>query len=187
MGDFNFDGVEAASGISMTMPGTIGLFNIGKVEFGASKEKSTPFMKLTFECYKRRENDNKMVDESSSFNHAFYMSSEGALKRVQYLALVMFGQEFTGRLTEAQLTAAFLGKKVALKVSGQVGNNGKGYPDLSFAGFAKKIEECENLSFNSQEAADIRDALEAIKEARSSNSDKETEAAPSAGASKKPF
>lgn len=194
---FNFDEVEVPSGISMTMPGTIGLFNIGKVEFGNSKTNQTPFMKLTYNCKKRRENDGKLVDEQSSFNHSYYMTSTGtkggALQRVQYLAEVMFGQKFSGKLSEEALTQAFLGKDVALKVSGQTGNNGKGYPDLSFAGYAKKasdfLADPSILSFNSQEAADIKDALDAIKESRSSNADSEASGAgaPAPGSSKKPF
>lgn len=189
--EVNFDGVEAAVGISMTMPGTIGLFKIEKVEFGLSKEKQTPFMKLNFACQKVRQNDGTLVDEQSTFNHSFYMSP-AALKRVQYLAKVMFGQEFTGSLNEQQLTIAFEAKTVALKVTGQVSDKGKGYPDLSFAGYAKSasefIADTSILSFNAQESRDVADALEAISSSKASNADQESQASsPQPGAGKKPF
>lgn len=195
MESFSFDGVQAAEGISMTMPGTVGLFNIGKVEFGASKEKQTTYMKLTFQSKKVRNEQGQLIDEESSFNHSFYMTP-GALKRAQYLAKVMFDQEFTGTLTETQLTQAFLNKDVALKVSGQVSDKGKGYPELSFAGFAMKasefLQDPGKLTFNSTERSAVVEALQAIKDSRSSNADSEGASgaiAPAAvsGAAKKAF
>ncbi len=192
--EFNFEGVAAAEGYTMTQPGTIGLFLIEKIEFGESKTKKTPQMKLFFTCKMRVDEKGQLVDDNSTFNHPFYMGSDGALKRVQYLAKVIRGEEFTGRLTTAQLEATFLNKEIGLKVTGQVGDNGKGYPALSFAGFAKPAAEfkadCSILSFNSTEAAEIREALEAIASSRSTNADSEDSAgaaAPQSGSSKKPF
>lgn len=190
---FSFDGVEAASG-SMTMPGTVGVFTIQKVEFVKSKEKQTTGMKHVYHCTKARGEDGKLVPEDSNFNHTYWMS-QGALPRVQYLAKVMFDKEFEGQIGETQLIAAFEGKEVAMKVIGQVNEEkGKGYPDLPFAGFAKKASEFvadpSILQFNASERGLISDALDAIKSSRPAAADSEGGAAgpgPAPGTSKKPF
>lgn len=181
--DFNFEGVEAAKGGSFTQPGTIGVFNISKVEFGTSKEKQTPFMRLVFDCQKIKNEEGILIDESSSFPHEFYMTT-AALKRVQYLSVVMFDEELTGEVTDKNLIAKFLDKQIALKVTGKVSDKGKGYADLPWAGFAKKASEFINdtsiLNFSAQERASVEEALEAIKNSSSAKADSESAPVPTA-------
>lgn len=193
MENFDFEGVQAASG-SMTMPGTIGVFTIEKVEFVKSTQKQTTGMKHIYRCKSSRAEDGTLVPEESSFNHTYWMS-HAALGRVQYLSKVLFDKEFEGQITETQLVATFEGKDIALKVTGQVNEEkGKGYPDLPFAGFAKKasefIADTSILQFNKAEIALIADAMDAIKNSSSGKADLEGAAgtgAPVPGASKKPF
>lgn len=189
--EFSFDGVQAATGVSMTMPGTVGLFNISKVEFVESNVKKTTGMKQTYLCKKVRLEDGSLVDEASSFNHTYWMSP-GALPRVQYLAEVLLDQKFAGNMTKESLISAFEGKDIALKVIGQVNEEkGKGYPDLAFAGFAKKASEFladpSILQFDTSDRRLIEEAMNAIKSSRSSNADQEGASAPAPGASSKPF
>lgn len=189
MEQFGFDDVKAASDIPLTPPGTIGLFAISKVEFIKSKEKETTGMAHTYTCKKVRAQDGTLKDEISSFRHTYWMSS-AALGRVQYLAKVMFDAEFKGQLTETQLIAAFQDKDIALKVVGQVNEEkGKGYPDLTYAGFAKKASEFVAspaiLQFTTTEQGLIDDALEAMRSSRPSGADKE--GAPALSSSGKAF
>lgn len=189
MENFEFDGVEAAQGGSLTMPGTIGIFNISEVEFVKSKEKQTTGMKFTLSA-KEILVAGVLTPEESSFNHTFYMTPK-ALNRTQYLHEVMFDTKLSGTLSEQHLIAAFKGKDVALKVTGQVGDtNGKGYPNLPYAGFAKKVSEFKSnpsiLKFSSSEHLEIEEALEAMRKSRSGNADKESgEGAPAAAGAAK--
>ena len=113
--------------------------------------------------------------------------TQEAAKRVQYLQTVINGVKFTGVMTEQMLIMSFLNKQVALKVTGRAADNGKGYPDLGYAGFAMNVTDFKanpsKLDFSSSERGEINDALEAIKSSRSTNADKEAGAgAPSATA-----
>lgn len=170
---FDFSGSKAAEELILTLPGTIGIFNIAKVEFGESKDKGTPFMKLTFEAKTVRGADGKMVPQKSSFNHSFYLTG-GAMDRVQYLHKVLHGVEMTGNIDTNTLTAKFLNKEVALKVTGQINTqNGKGYPDLIYAGFAKKPAEVDQLAFSKKEEADNARTNDAIINGGNAQADKE--------------
>jgi hypothetical protein len=169
---FDFSGSKAAEELILTLPGTIGIFNIGKIEFGESKDKKTPFMKLVFDAKMVREGD-KMVPQKSSFNNSFYLTA-GAMDRLQYVHKVLYGTEMTGVIDTATLTQKFLNKEIALKVTGQINTtNGKGYPDLGFAGFAKKPSEIDQLSFSKKEEALNAKVNEAIIHGGSDNADKE--------------
>lgn len=169
---FDFSGSKAAEELILTLPGTIGVFNIGKVEFGTSKEKGTPYMKLIFDCKQAKNAEGKLEAQKSSFNHSFYLTG-GAMDRIQYLHKVLYGVELTGTTDTATLTAKFLNKEVALKVTGQIANTGKGYPDLSFAGFAKKKEEIDQLVFSKKEENENQRVIDAINNGGSQQADKE--------------
>lgn len=167
LGSFNFDGVEVAGDKRFTKPGTKGVFQIAGLEFGKSKNKGAAYMKVKFE------------DKESSFNDSFYFVGANAektkamLSRIQTLVYAASQSKLTGNITQAQLEAKLLGKKLGLKVSGEVANNGKGYPKLSFGGFAVPEAEVEFLEFNSDELKAIDAALEAIANSSSNNSDGE--------------
>lgn len=173
MEPLDFGGVAAASEYSMTSPGTRGIFVIDVVAFGTSKEKSTPFMELTFV--------NKA--ESTSFRHKFYLTA-GALPRIQYLHVQVNGSEITAgsmdqTALEAKLTAAFKGKEVALKTTGQVNeDNGKAYVDLPYSGFAKPAAAYKSdpniLKFTPQETGLVNEALAAMTKSRPQNADTES-------------
>lgn len=170
---FDFSQSKAAEELVLTLPGTIGLFKTSKVEFGESKDKGTPFMKLTFESSKIKDEAGKMVDHKSSFNHSFYLTG-GAMDRIQYLHKVLYGAEMTGTIDTVTLTQKFLNKDLALKVTGQINtSNGKGYPDLIYAGFAKKPAEIDQLTFSKKEAADNARTNDAIINGGAANADKE--------------
>lgn len=149
MSAFNFDNVSSAAERIMTQPGTLGIFKISEVTFGVSKEKQSPFMELTFE------------DKDSSFKHPFYLS-EKALPRIQSVIKAVMGKEVKGNINEEQLVVMLKGKEIALKVTGQVSNKGKGYPNLSFGGFCKPKGEVQFLEFNSKENDEIAAAKAAI-------------------------
>lgn len=157
----NFDNIETASERIMTQPGTIGVFKIAKVEFGESKQKGTKYLKMIFE------------DKNSSFNHSFYMV-EKALSRLQSLAKAVLGAELRGDNSNEQLIAKFTGKQVALKVTGQVSDQGKGYPNLSFGGFCKPAGEVQFLEFNSKEDEEIEAAKAAMARNTTATADVES-------------
>lgn len=156
---FNFDNVQAAAEKIMTPPGTIGVFKMSKIEFGTSKQKGTAYMKVTFD------------DKESSFNHSFYLVPK-ALSRVQALAEAV-GKSLSGNMSDELLTKTFLDKELALKVTGQVSDNGKGYPNLSFGGFCKPKNEVQFLSFNRVEQEEIEIAKAALSRNASSTADQE--------------
>lgn len=183
---FNFSGIEAAEATVYVQPGTIGLFKIAKVEFGESSKKKTAQMTLTFELEKSLNEQGTLVDDQGILPHNFYMTA-AAMKRVQYFSKVLFDEEIKGdAVTTVELQKRFEGKKVALKVSGIVSDKGKGYGNLAYAGFAMKAAEFianpKSLQFTSGEKADIKDALDAIKESRASNADSEGGSAAAGGA-----
>lgn len=170
---FDFSGSKAAVELILTLPGTIGVFLSSKVEFGESKDKHTPFMKLTFESKQIKDDKGALVAHKSSFNHTFYLSG-GAMDRIQYLHKVLYGEEMRGNIDTVTLTQKFLNKELALKVSGTVNtSNGKGYPDLSYAGFAKKIAEINDLKFTAREQKENEVANHAIINGGLDNADKE--------------
>lgn len=165
MSQFDFTGIEPAKGGSMTLPGTIGMFEITNVEFVTSTQKGTSGMKLTF-----------AGEDASTFTHTFWLTPD-ALSRIQYIAKYAVKKTFSGQMTEVQLTAAFKGKKLPLKVIGQVSTtNGKGYPDLAFAGFSG--ETVEELQFSTRDQQLIDAALTAMKNSAVNNADVEKASAP---------
>lgn len=173
---FDFSGSKAAEEMNLTMPGTIGIFKVSKVEFGESKTEKTPFMRLVFEAQKVKNAQGTLEDAKpkSSFNHSFYLKSAESMGRVQYLHKVLYGGEMTGTINTVTLTEKFLNKEIALKVTGQVNKtNGKGYPDLVFAGFAKKPAEIDMLAFSPQETAGNTRTIEAIMNGGSQQADQE--------------
>jgi hypothetical protein len=180
---FSFGGVAAATELELTMPGTIGIFDITKVEFGESKEKKAPYMRHVYTLKQILDPETKELKAAkpSSFNHDFYLNSAAVMARTQYLHKVMYGTEMTENANVAQLTAKFQGKEIALKVSGKVGDNGKGYPDLAFAGFAKKPEAVKELAFTAQEKGIIARAMAAIESGNLGNADKESKGSNASG------
>lgn len=174
---WDFSNSKAATELELTLPGTIGIFDISKVEFGESKDKKTPFMKLHFASKKVKEKNaagaEVWIDLKTTFNHSFYLTG-GAMDRIQYLHKVLHDSEMTGSINEATLTAKFLNKELALKVTGQVADNGKGYPNLEYAGFAKKTADVEQLRFSTADLKKIEAAITAIVEGSVNKADKET-------------
>lgn len=164
----NFDGVNEASERAMTQPGTIDIFKIAKIEFSQTKNNLKDYMKTTFE------------NKDTGFIHNFFMTNEQTLSRIQSLAKACTGGPLKGEVTNPQLKALFVGKTVALKVTGRVGDNGKGYPDLSFGGFAKPASQLGELSFTAKEQENIDAAKEAIRAAHITNADNESAPPPTA-------
>jgi len=165
MSVLNFDGVQDAKGGDMVLPGTKAIFTIAEVEHGTSTNKGTPYLKMKF-----------LSDDGASFTHSFYLS-EKALSRIQHLWKHSHGgEELKGQVTIEGLIAGFKGRKVGLKVTGMIGNNGKTYPDLPFGGFAcdPTAEALEELQFTSTEQADIAKALENREKQSVNNADIET-------------
>lgn len=165
----NFDGVVATADKQFTRPGTIDIFEIKKVEFGKSKNKGTAGMTCTFE------------NEDSSFNDTFYLQGSTAdktkvmLGRVQALYSYVFGEDakLTGNVTPDQIVAKLTGKKLALKVGGEVSNTGKGYAKLGFAGFGAMADQVTFLKFNADEQKMVQNALDAIEASRTNRADSE--------------
>jgi hypothetical protein len=175
IGAINFDDVKPTSDKGFTRPGTIDVFKIVKIEFGKSKNKSTPGMTVFFE------------NSDSGFNHTFYLQGSDAEKtkmmlgRVQALLTYVHGEsgKLTGNITAPILIAKLKDKELALKVTGEVSNTGKGYANLPFGGFGKLKSELSFLKFTAEEEKGIDAAIEAIESSRSSRSDNEQSATPS--------
>ncbi len=176
----NFAGVDVAKDMSMTYPGTIAVFKIADAVFGDSTNKGTRYLKCTFE----------ELDEAgksiTNFSDSFYLT-QGALPRLQSLIADAVGKKADGNVTEEQLVVMLKGKKVALKVIGQVSSNGKGYPKLGFGGFSKPASEVQFLSFNKQDKDSIEAAKAAIASSQASNADAESGAPKAEFASDKAF
>jgi hypothetical protein len=161
----NFSDVQEAQGSSMVLPGTIGIFTIKNAEEGTSKN-GKEFVAIEFESA-----------EGSSFKHTFYLV-EKALSRIQHLwKHTHEGNLLSGDVTTKALVAGFIGKKVGLKVSGRISNNGKSYSDLAFGGFAcdPTEDKVNELNFTPQEKKNIEDALNNMNNQSVSNADKETD------------
>lgn len=167
---FNFDGVDEASEKEFTMPGVKGVFSISKVEFATSKN-GKDYGEVTF--------DNVV----SHFRHRFYMS-EGAISRMQTVyKAATGGQALIGNnVAESAIIAALTGKQVALKVVGRVGNDGKGYADLSFGGFAKMPGQLAELEFTPKEKELIQAAKAATANQVAASPDTEAAAPGAPGA-----
>lgn len=176
----NFAGVDVAKEMSMTYPGTIAVFKIADVSFAESTNTKTPYMKVTFE---EQDDNGKSI---SSFNDSFFLS-EKALPRVQSLVVDATGKKLTAAVTEEQLVIMLKGKLIALKVTGQVSTNGKGYPKLGFGGFSKPAGEVQFLNFNKQEKDSIESAKAAIAASNAGNADAEGGAPKSEFAADKAF
>lgn len=157
---FNFDNVPEASEKGLTDPGTKAVFTITKVEFDTSKN-GKDFGEVTFD------------EGQSSFWHRFYMS-EGAVSRMQTLYKAALGVPLSGDVNEEQIKAALTNKRVALKVIGRVGTDGKGYPDLSFGGFAKPEAQLAELEYTPKELELIQAAKDATATYNAVQSDTET-------------
>lgn len=157
----NFDKVEEAQGGSMVMPGTKAIFTIGDIENGVSTG-GKDFLKIKFES------------EVGSFSHYFYLS-EGALSRVQHLWKHSHDETpLTGDVSIEGLIAGFKDKKVALKVTGRIAQNGKTYPDLAFGGFAAGVADLETLDFSPREQSEITAALANMQNQPVAQADTET-------------
>jgi len=162
--NLNFDGVEA-SDKAYTRPGTIGIFKITDLSIGKSKTKQTPGMTVKFE------------NEDSQFSHTFYLQAstpektKKLLGRVQALYSYIYGEgnKLSGGINNAILTAKFKGKELALKVSGEVSSNGKGFATLSYSGFGRPVAEKDFLRFTAEEENAVSAALQAIEASRSSS------------------
>lgn len=144
----NFDGVEEAQGANYTLPGTIGIFTIKSAE-AKTNTNGKEYIQITFE------------NNEGKFSHMFY-TSDAAAPRIQHLYKhANGGTALTGQVTTAQVIAGLQGKRVGLKVSGRVGNNGQTYADLGFGGFASDPNEeaLKKLKFNAQEQRNIEAAL----------------------------
>ena len=165
MSVLNFNGVQEAQGGDMVLPGTKAIFTVAEVESGESSQKGTPFLKVKF-----------VANDGASFTHSFYLV-EKALSRLQHLwKHTHAGQELSGNVSIEALVTGLKGKKVALKVTGRIGSNGKTYPDLSFGGFAADPTEegLKSLEFTASEQADIAVALENRTKQSVQNADTET-------------
>lgn len=168
-GSINFDNVVATADKGFTRPGTIDEFEITKIDLGKSKTKQTLGLTVRFE------NDN------SGFSHTFYLKGSDDTKtktllgRVQALLQYIGGEgnKLSGQVNLAQFNAKMLKKKLALKVTGEVSNTGKGFATLGFSGFGKPANELKFLKFTAEEEKAIDKALEAIESSRSNNSDSE--------------
>lgn len=162
---FNFAGVEEA-GLSMTSPGTFDIFEIAGMKFGVSTGKQVPEVEVTF-------NQKPGVTALSSFRKKYFFT-EKAMPSFQHLVAKSTGNKLTATVTEEQLTALLKGKKLGLKVTGSVGSNGKGYPDLPFSGFACSTADFAAFKasgFSPAEQELINKAIEAISTSSSSGAD----------------
>lgn len=165
----DFTGIDAAASKPFTKPGTIAVFKISDVKFEASKKASTPMMRVTFD----RQED--------AFSHNFMLQGKDAdktkkvLSRIQSLFIAALGEggKLTGKITEESIKAKLLKKEVALKVTGEVSDQGKGFATLGFGGFCAPVGEINFLSFTKDEQAKIDEALEAIASSRSGGADSE--------------
>lgn len=173
---YNFQGVEEA-GLSMTSPGTIDAFEIKELKFGLSSQKATPEVEVTFVQDKG----------TSSFRKKFFFS-EKAITSFQHLVVKATGSKFTEpNMTEEQMVLKLKGKRVGLKVLGRKADNGQGYPDIAFGGFACTIAELPAFKasgFTDLEKAAIKDAIDAQLASRSAgNADSSGSGAPTEGQS----
>lgn len=157
----DFTGVDIA-GAGMTQPGTKGIFVIKDLKFGLSSVKSTAQVEITY-----AEEGPQGKGTITEFKKAYFFS-EKALPSLQTLVKAVTGSKMEGKMTQEQFEAKMKGKRVALKVTGRVGSNGGGYPELSFGGFCAPVAELESLAFTKREQDDIDAAKEAQKAAISS-------------------
>jgi hypothetical protein len=148
----NFSNVKEATGGEMVLPGTKAIFTIESVEHGTSTN-GKDYLLVNF------------TSEAGSFKHYFYLV-DGALSRIQHLWKHSHGgNELSGEVSIEGLIAGLKGKRVALKVTGRIGNNGKTYPDLPFGGFAADATEegLASLEFSAREQNDIVAALKNLQ------------------------
>ena len=147
----NLSGVKPAEeSRPLTKPGTIAAFTIEEIEYKDQDGKE--WFEVTF------------GNEDSSFREYFYLT-EKAAPRFVYLYEKVTGSDAVPE-HENGIIAALKGRKIALKVIGRVNEtNGKGFPCLPFAGFARPVNQIEELSFNSRDKENIRAALDAIQNA----------------------
>jgi len=146
--EFNFENVKAAEeGKPMTLPGTTAIFNIEDIEF-KQDNNGKEFFLVTF------------ARNEDSFREYYYLT-EKAAERFVYLYEKVMGTDSLPEQEEG-IIRALKGKPIALKVSGNVNpDTGKGYPSLSFSGYARPVSLINELSFNSVEKRNIEEALEA--------------------------
>lgn len=169
-GVIDFTGVDAAASKPFTRPGVIDVFTITKVEFESAKKSGVPMMKITFE------------NDDSGFPHRFMLDAKDksaekrkkVLSRIQSLSEAATGEKLSGGITEQSLKLKFEGKKLALKVIGEVSDQGKGFPALSFGGFCAPAAEVKFLAFSVEEQRKVDAALEAIESGGSSTADSES-------------
>ncbi len=147
----NFTGVEAAKGGNFVDPGVIGLFKVTDMEMVAATDKVKQHMTVIFQGEK----------EEGMYKERFFIS-EKALGRFKYFIEELTGNAPDGDLQISRIKDACLGKITGLKIGGTVGDNGKGYSELSYADFMIKPEDIADAKFSVKEQAAITAALAAI-------------------------
>lgn len=140
---------SAKGGAGLTAPGTIAVFKLKEVEVFAEPGK-TPRYQVTFE----------ESDGGPSFKHSFFITDK-AIPRFRYLMEKALQSEDLGNMEEAQIITGLTGKELGLKVSGEISKDGKGFPTLSFGGFASSPAEVGTLKLTRKEEGDVQAALEA--------------------------
>lgn len=169
--NFDFTGSKIAESREFTLPGTIGIFISTKIEFGESKEKKTPYMRIHWQAEKVKK-DGQLVPETSSFSEDYFLT-QNALDRINYIHDKIHGGTMSGSISTEQLTAKFLNKRLALKVGGQISSNGKGFTRLGYSGYAEKPEDIEKLKWSTREENENKAVVDAINSGGIGQADRE--------------
>jgi hypothetical protein len=159
----NFDNVADKSA-GFVQPGTIDVFKIVETEVAKAKT-GTDQLVATFKN-----------EDGESYKHYFAWTEKAAVN-INHLVKNATGAGLSGDVQLNAIAAQLKGRKVALKITGKISQNGKGYADLPFGSFAAPADQKDSLSFTAGEQTKIENARNATGSA--SGADGET-AAPTA-------
>lgn len=153
----NFDNVADKSA-GYVQPGTIDVFKVTETEIAKAKTGTSQLVV----SFKNKEGD--------SYRHYFAWTEKAAVN-INHLVKNATGEGLKGDATIEGVAAKLKDRKVALKVTGRIAQNGKGYADLPFGSFAAPAGEVESLSFTAGEQTKIDAALAATGSPNAADSD----------------
>ncbi len=160
----DFKGVKTATGGSFVEPGVIAVFKVTEVEMIEATDTQKQHLAVTFQG----------EAEEGTYKEKFFIT-EKSLPRLKYFIEELTGAVPDGALQISRIKEACIGKLTGLKISGTIGNNGKGYSELGYAGFMCKPENIAELKFSAKEQASVAASLEARAKVVTSSTSAEEE------------
>lgn len=161
MQNIDFSNVKDVGG-NYASPGSKGIFTITGFEYKAPTDNAKAHVAVTF----TNDATNEIAKEK-------FFLTEKALPRFKYLLEKITGSQVTGSFDLEKIKKSILNKKTGLKITGQVGTNGKGYSAFEYQGFLFPPTEADlaAASFSPAEQKKIDAALAAMVNEPSNESD----------------